>query len=476
MSQSSSERIAAELRRWIEGRSPGTALPSTRTLVRDHAVGPGTVQAAVRTLVVEGLVDTRPGVGSFVADSTAGRRLRSPDYTWQAGALGAAPPAGHRVTDGPLRPAPVDAVSLHQGYPDCRLLPEKLVRQALTRASRSDAALTAAAREGVPELRSWFAHELGLHAPAGATPLSASDVTALPGTQAGLAAIFRAVAAPGDPVGIEAPTYRGAILAGGESGVRLVPAVGGQDGPDPVELDRIFHRTGARVFYAQPRYANPTGVTWSASRRRDVTEVLARHGAFLIEDDWAHDFGMTELPEPAPLAAGDEAGRVIYLRSLTKSVSPALRVGAVIARGPVGGRVRTNVAASTLYVSPVLQTAALDVVSHPGWPRHLSALRGHLRSRRDLLMEAVRTHLPDCAPARAPAGGLNLWLRLPDNTDLHRLVVDCEQAGVVIASGDIQFPAEPTGQFLRLNFAGPEPGRFGPAVATVAEALTRSRT
>lgn len=474
MSQSSSEGLVRELRGWIDGRASGTALPSTRTLVRDHGVGPGTVQAALRTLVTEGLVETRPGVGTFVAEGPGGRRLRPPDYSWQAGALGAATAATGAENDGPSRPAPPDAVSLHIGYPDQQLLPQKLVRQALTRAARSDAALTAAPRAGLTDLRSWFAHELSRHTPAGhstAPGAAASDVTVLPGTQSGLAAIFRAVAAPGEPVVIESPTYWGAILAAGESGVRLVPTVGGDDGPDPVELDRILLRTGARAFYAQPRYANPTGVTWSPQRRREVTEVLARHGAFLVEDDWAHDFGMTDLPEPAPMAAGDDAGRIIYLRSLTKSVSPALRVGAVIARGPVGERIRAHAAASAMYVSPALQAAALDVVSHPSWRTHLTGLRGKLRSRRDLLVDAVHTHLAHDAGVRVPAGGLNLWVRLPDGTDVHRLVVGCERAGVLIASGDSLFPAEPAGRFIRMNFAGPEPGRFDAAVATVAEVL-----
>ncbi|MEY8565522.1 PLP-dependent aminotransferase family protein [Corynebacteriaceae bacterium 7-707] len=474
MPQSSSDRLVGELRHWIEGRAGGTRLPSTRSLVRDHGVGPGTVQAALRTLATEGLVETRPGAGTFVADGQSGRRLHPADYSWQAGALGAATAAA-RGGDDPLRPTPEDAVSLHNGYPDRSLLPEKLVRQALARAARGDSALAAAPRAGLPGLRRWFAHEVGQHTPAGTTPVAAADVTVLPGTQSGLAAIFRAVADPGDPLVIESPTYWGAILAAGEAGVRLVPTVGGPEGPDPVELDRTLARTGARAFYAQPRHANPTGVTWSRRRRDEVMEVLARHGAFLVEDDWARDFAMTEQPEPAPLAAHDDAGRVIYLRSLTKSVSPSLRVGAVIARGPVGERVRAGVTASAMYVSPLLQEAALDVVGRPAWRTHLTTLRGQLRSRRDLLADAVRTHLTEAVLTGLPGGGLNLWVRMPDGTDLHRLVVGCERAGVTVASGDGLFPAEPTGAFIRLNFAGPDPGRFDPAVRTIAEVLPHCR-
>ncbi len=80
-------------------------------------------------------------------------------------------------------------------------------------------------------------------------------------------------------------------------------------------------------------------------------------------------------------------------------------------------------------------------------------------------------HLPEAELTAVPTGGLNLWLRLPDATDLDRLVADCEARDVVIAGGDDLFPSEPTGRFLRLNFAGPEPGRYGEAVRILGEVL-----
>jgi DNA-binding transcriptional MocR family regulator len=473
MSDSSSGRLAAELREWASGRAPGTRLPSTRTLAREHGVGPVTVQDALRKLTAEGIVESRPGVGTFIAAADRSRRIRPTDWSWQVGALGEAP-AQSSPSAGVLRPVPVDAIALHNGFPDRDLLPEKQVHQALIRAARSDAAVTAAPRSGVGELRGWFAHELAAEAPVDVSPVTATDVTVLPGTQSGMSAIFRAVVGPGEPVVFESPTYWGAVLAAAKSAVRLVPLPTGRRGPDPTELDRVLTRTGARLFYAQPRFANPTGAVWSPDIRSRVMEVMARHGAFLIEDDWAHDFTIGETDPDAtlpPLAAGDDSGRVIYLRSLTKSLSPALRVGAVIARGPVRERILGNVGASAMYVSPLLQAAALDVLGTPAWRAHLRDLPERLRHRRDLLVSAVRKHLPDVELQGVPTGGLSLWVRLPDATDLDRLVAGCEARGVMIASGDDLFPAEPTGSFLRLNFSGPEPGRFDTAARILGEVL-----
>jgi DNA-binding transcriptional MocR family regulator len=251
--------------------------------------------------------------------------------------------------------------------------------------------------------------------------------------------------------------------------VRVVPVPTGPEGPDPAELDRAFTETGARIFYAQPTYANPTGVQWSSSRADEVLAVVRAHGAFLVEDDWAHDFGLSGGPRP--LAAHDDAGHVVYLRSLTKSVSPALRVAAVIARGPARDRILAHRGAESLYVSGLLQAAAFDVVTQPAWQAHLRGVREQLRTRRDLLLESVRTHAPQATTEVVPAGGLNLWLRLPDGTDLAALTRECERAGLPIAPGDEWFPAEPTGAFLRLNYAGPNPAAFEEGARILGAAL-----
>ncbi len=186
-------------------------------------------------------------------------------------------------------------------------------------------------------------------------------------------------------------------------------------------------------------------------------------------DDWAHDLGIDAQPDP--VVARDRDGHVIYLRSLTKSVSPTLRVAAVIARGPARDRILADRAAESMYVSGVLQAAALDVVTHPGWATHLRGMRQQLRSRRDHLMDALRLHAPDLRVEQVPRGGLNLWVRLPDGTDAHQFVRDCETRGLVVAPGTEWFPAEPSGPFIRLNFSAENPERFPDAGRVLGEVV-----
>ena len=465
MTNDSSSRIVAALRQWVAEAAPGAKLPSTRQLVAEYHASPVTVQKALQALASQGLIDSRPGVGTFVR---AVRTARPSDYGWQTAAL-RSPSSPLPPSSGTMRTVPAEAIWFHSGYPDRELLPERLVRSALARAARGDAALSRPPAAGMPELQQWFAQELGSATPSGTTPPTPSDVIVLPGSQSGLSSIFRALVGAGQPLLIESPSYWGAILAAAQTGVRLVPVPTGPDGPDPADVDRAFTETGARAFYVQPNYSNPTGGQWAPGRGDEILDVAHRHGAFLVEDDWAHDFGITS--NPLPLATRDDSGHVVYIRSLTKSVSTAIRIAAVIVRGPARERILGHRAAESMYVSGLLQAAALDVVTQPGWQTHLRSLRQQLQSRRDLLATSIREHVPQAHIDNLPKGGLNLWVRLPDTTDLPRLARDCEDAGVIIAAGTEWFPAEPAGAFIRLNYSGPNPGAYPEGARIIGEAL-----
>ena len=469
MTDDSSTRIVTDLRSWLATAAPGTQLPSTRSLVGRYAASPITVQKALRQLAAQGLVETRPGVGAFVRDV---RLARAADYGWQTAALGASPPRGP-AGSAPLRYAANDVIALHSGYPDRELLPERLVRAAFARAARGDSAVNRPPSAGLPELQSWFAAELAERAGRLGSPPAAGDVVVFPGSQSALNTVFRTLVGSGRPLIVESPTYWGALLAAAQAGVRVVPLASGPAGPDPEELDRALAQTGARAFYAQPAFANPTGAQWRPEVSDAVLEAVRRHGAFLIEDDWAHDFGIEH--EPVPLAVRDDDGHVVYLRSLTKSLSPAVRVAGVVARGPARERILRDVRAEAMYVSGLLQAVALDVVTQPGWRSHVRGLRQQLRARRDLMVDAVRRAAPALQLDAVPRGGLNLWLRLPDGTDLARLAEECERAGVLVAPGDEWFPAEPPGAYLRLNYSGPNPGAFPDGVEAIARAVRGQR-
>ncbi|WP_285042623.1 PLP-dependent aminotransferase family protein [Plantibacter sp. LMC-P-059a] len=469
MNNDSTERIVIAMTSWIAAAPPGARVPSNRTLTAEFGASPVTVQNAMRQLAGRGLVESRPGVGTFVR---AARSTRTVDYGWQTAALGALPWRPGALSAAQRSVAP-DTIALHSGYPARELLPERLVRAALARAARTDVAMTRSPAAGAPGLQAWFAAELAAVTPPGVTPATARDVIVIAGSQSGLSSIFRALVGPGQPMLIESPSYWGAILAAEQAGVTLVPVPTGPTGPDPDAVERAFQDTGARAFYAQPTFANPSGGQWPEETGLAVLESVRRHGAFLIEDDWAHDLAIDT--DPRPLAALDGDGHVIYLRSLTKSVSPSLRVAAVIARGPARDRILADRSAESMYISGLLQAATLDVVTQPGWRTHLRGLRPRLRARRDRLVASLAEHAPTVHLGLVPAGGLNLWGRLPDGTDAAQVVRSCESRGLIIADGAEWFPAEPAGSFIRLNYSGEDADRFEEAARILGEVLADER-
>jgi DNA-binding transcriptional MocR family regulator len=452
---------------------PGSRLPSVRELMARHRASPVTVQRALAQLAGEGLVVPRPGRGTFVAERRdgavgAGDPPRRPDLGWQEVALADRPALPAAWLDQLLALPTGDAIPLSGGYLHPDLQPLSALGSALARAARRPEAWGRLAVEGLEPLRAWFAREAGGH-------VRPHDVLVCPGGQPALATAFRALAAAGELVLVESPTYLGAIAAVRAAGLRAVPVPADEHGVRPELLASAFALTGARVFYCQPLYANPTGATLPPERRAAVLEAVAAAGAFVIEDDWARDLGI-DGQAPPPLAADDPDGHVVYLRSLTKSAAPGLRVAALSARGVAGVRLKEARIIDDFFVSGPLQHATLELVSSPAWRRHQRTLRRALGERRDALVAALAEHLPEWKLSNIPAGGLHVWVRLPEDLDDVALTARAASAGVVVSPGRPWFAAEPPAPHLRLTFAGAAPPDVAEGVRRLARAARGAAT
>ncbi len=412
-------------------------------------------------LARRGLVETRPGSGTY----TAARRFwagHPADVSWQTMALGSRSGLGADL-ERLIEPTPPGAISMAGGFLDEGLQPLGLLASAAARAARRPGGWSRLPLQGLPELRSHFAAEIG-------PGMSAEHVIITPGGQAALSAAFRHLAAPGDPVILESPTYVGAIAAARAAGLTLVPIAGDGEGADPAALADALRKTSAKLVYLQPRYVNPTGAVLAKGRRAAVLDAVTKYGAFLIEDDWVRDFDFG-APSPPPLASCDPDAHVIYLRSLSKPVAPGLRVAGLAARGPALVRLRRGRISDDLFVAPVLQQIALEVLTAPGWARHVGGLRKALRERRDALAGAIARLLPECELSFVPSGGLHLWLRLPDACEDSRVAELAAARGLAVSAGRVSFPGEPPGEYLRLSYGAAEPAALVSGVAILAEAL-----
>ncbi|MET7426105.1 PLP-dependent aminotransferase family protein [Dactylosporangium sp. NPDC005555] len=453
-------RVIQDLRALATTGTPGSRLPTVRELSARHQASPVTVTRAIRALAAEGVLDAQPGRGTFVLRGPGAPQRQ--DLGWQSIALGARPPGEDAMQALLAVPRP-GMIPLSSGYLDEALQPAAALGAALARAARHPAAWQRGPVEGREDLRAWFARTSG-----GA--LRAEDVIICPGGQSALSTAFRALCAPGDPILVEAPTYLGALAAARAAGLRVVPVPTDTEGVRPDLLEAAFRRTGARLFYCQPLYANPHGATLSAARRPDVMAAVETAGAFLLEDDYARDLAIDDDP-PRPLVADDPHGHVVYLRSLTKSAAPGLRVAAIGARGAAGARLRAARVLDDFFVSGPLQQAALDLVTSPAWSRHLKALRAQLRIRRAVLLEELALRVPTLRTETVPAGGLHVWARLPQGADDVEVTNAAAAQQVVVFPGRPWFAAEPDGAYLRLTFAAAAPDQLREGVRRLARAM-----
>lgn len=459
---SSIDRVGSALRECAGSMRPGERLPSTRELTARYGVSPVTLSRALAALAAEGVLITRPGSGTYVAER-ARPAPESPDLSWQTLAL------GDRTVDAAsvaflLQTEPAGAVSLAGGYPHPSLLPNRALGAALARAGRRPDASERPPPAGIPALRAWFARSLG-------AAVAPDDVLITGGAQAALSAAFRAIVPSGAPVLLESPTYIGAIAVARAARLRTVPVPTDEHGVRPELLAAAFAATGARLLYCQPTFHNPTGTVLANHRRAQVLAAAREAGAFVIEDDFARWLSH-ECPAPPPLLTDDTDGRVVHIASLTKATSPNLRVGALIARGPVAERLRALRLVDDFFVPRLLQEAALELVSAPAWRAHLTRLAAALAERRAALLAALAEQLPDVTVSRSPAGGLHLWVRLPDQVDDLTLAAQARAAGVLVSPGRPYFSAEPPAAYVRLSFAAVrDAGELRQGVHRLATAL-----
>ncbi|OKJ16063.1 aminotransferase-like domain-containing protein [Kitasatospora sp. CB01950] len=448
------QELTDALRSTVLRYSPGERIPSSRELVERYRVSPVSVSRAIRELVAEGVVVSRPGAGVFRAEPRPAA-VPQGDFSWQEVALSAeagAPPA--RVVDAAgvlsaLAPAPPEVIDLNSGYPHPSLLPERALAGALSRAGRRPGAWGRPPVEGLPELRGWFAREVG-------GGVTAAEVLVTAGGQSALTTALRSLAPPGAPVLVESPTYPGVLAIARAAGLRPVPVPVDEDGVRPERLAEAFAVSGARLFVCQPLFHNPTGAVLGAGRRRAVLDAAKRAGAFVVEDDFSRLLAHADAPGlPAPLAADDPDGTMVHVRSLTKAASPSLRVGALVARGPALARLRAVQTVDSFFVPRPLQEAALELVSSPEWPRHLRLLARELADRRQLFAAALARRVPGLPAARLPYGGFHLWLSLPASLDPVGFTAAALRHGVSISPGAAYFTAEPAPR-IRVSFCGAE--------------------
>lgn len=450
------DQIHASLRKAIvDGRlAPGRRLPSGRDLAAQLGVAHGTIRVAYDRLTAENLVF---GAGQ------AGTRVCSQ-----------LPPGGadeEAPLDGPLagfiRPYSSAPLPFQMGVPAHDAFPAKVWARMRTRAVRADAIAytTYADPRGEPVLRAEIASHLAVSRQIQCHP---DQIVVTSGYRQGLMLALTALRAHGRTAWIEEPGYplgrRAMELAG--VAIESVPV----DAEGLRVEDGIASAPDALLALVTPGQHAPLGVTLSPARRRALLDWATATGAWIIEDDYLGELQLDGRAAPA-LAAGEGAERVIHIGAFSKTISPALGLGFVVA--PLAVAELMVEVAAVLAPAPnrTTQLAVTEFLADGHFLRHLRQMKALYAGRRSRALAQVSDFLPGTLTA-----GLGLIAPLPATADDSAIVSMARARGLAPAALSAWYQRRHHAQRgLLLSVTNLRPDNLGTACGTLAEIVASPR-
>ncbi|NLJ24987.1 MAG: PLP-dependent aminotransferase family protein, partial [Firmicutes bacterium] len=241
------------------------------------------------------------------------------------------------------------------------------------------------------------------------------------GSQQALDLICKVMLDPGDIVLVEQPGYIGGLNAIGNYQGSKIGIPMDEDG---LRIDVLANRLKEmaakdqhpKFIYTVTNFHNPTGVTLSTSRRQGLLQLAQEYDFLILEDNpyGLISFGQDALPH---IKTMDDEGRVIYLGSFSKILTPGVRVGWVTASQPLIRQLTIAKQGTDLCSSTLGMKLVLESIRSGELEAHIESLRILYRRRRDLMLQALSTYMPAEVHWTRPSGGFFIWLRLPSYID-----------------------------------------------------------
>lgn len=350
-------------------------------------------------------------------------------------------------------------LSFAGGIPDASLFPADAFSTAYVDAlkpAKQAQALQYSVSEGYLPLRAWISERMaGL-----GIPCATENVLITSGSQQALDYLGKLFLSPGDTAMVGWPTYLGALAAFNAYEPRFERLTPG-DNRTPTELSTAAEQVGGRIkfSYLSPDFANPTGRTLSREQREAVLAQAEQLDCAVIEDA-AYQGLRYEGVEISPILALEVAEkgdlnqcRTIYCGSFSKTLSPGLRVGWVVAAAPVISQLVLMKQAADLHSSTINQIAIHSVASS-GFDAHVAGLRAVYGRRRDAMLTALAHRMPEGVEWTTPEGGMFIWVTLPKGLDgstlLERAIAEEK---VAFVPGQAFHPDSSGTNTIRLSFS-----------------------
>ncbi len=463
--------LIAEIRRGRLGS--GAALPGSRELARSLGVNRKTVVQAYAELEAQGWVQSQLTRGTFVSAqlpvierqnnprAPVARMPDEPEFRFL-----------RRAPSIPLTPAEPGTLLFDDGVPDSRHVPinalARAYRHALWKLSRRKA-LAYGDPRGTRTLRTAVSSMLNLDRALSTTP---KQICLTRGSQMAIFVTARVLAAPGDAVVLEELSYPPARESFRAAGAEVIGVPLDAQGMRMDELERICRRKRVRAVYLTPHHQFPTTVVLPPQRRMRLLTLAAQFGFAIVEDDYDHEFHFAHQPM-LPLASADASGRVIYIGSMSKLLSPSLRLGYIAAPTALIDRLAAEITLVDRQGDPATEMAVAELITVGEIHRHTRRVLQIYRQRRALLGQLLASAFDGRVEFDLPSGGLAMWLRFDPAIDLVRLAQLGEAEGVCFQPGSAFATEGQPVQGARLGFASMDDGELRRGVQRLSAAFAK---
>jgi len=362
-----------------------------------------------------------------------------------------------------------EVVSLAGGMPNISGLPLDVVAGAIGDlvTQHGATAMQYGSGQGVPELREQITEVMRLEG----IEAHPDDVVVTVGSQQAVDLVTRVFCDPGDVVICEAPSYVGALGVFKAYQCDVVHAEMDADGLVPEALRQAIASVRAsgrtiKFLYTIPNFHNPAGVTLSAARRAEILDICRREDILILEDN---PYGLLGFDrEPLRALRADEAERVIYLGSFSKTFAPGFRVGWALAPHTVREKLVLAQESATLCPPQFSQMAISAYLAAHDWQGQIKQFREMYRERRDAMVDALADLMPAACRWNVPDGGFYVWLTLPPGVDAKAMLPRAVTARVAYVPGTAFFADGFGSSSMRLSFCYPTPERIREGVRRLA--------
>jgi DNA-binding transcriptional MocR family regulator len=432
---------------------PRSRVPSVRRLAQQRGISVTTAVASLRLLEQRGLIEARPKSGYFVAAHRAPPPQPTAVTLPRTARLAGAQAMLKRLAEASLNPS---LVRLGEAIPDPALFPHPALRASLARVSRRQSLQLATYPRRVGGSQALRAQIAAHYARIGMR-LDGTELIITNGCMEALTLALRAVAAPGDTIAVESPTYFGFLQLAESLGIKVleIPVQPGEGMSVAALRELLAGRAGrsVRACMTIANFSNPTGSAMSEPRKRELVRLCREADIYLIEDDIYGDLAL-EGPRPLPCKAFDTDGRVLLCSSFSKTLAPGARIG-FIDPGRHRDTLRAMKHVMSGATSVLTQEMLADYLASGRYERHLKKLRERCARQVTQLSQSVQDHFPPGTRITRPQGGFVLWVELPGAIDTMALYERATRIGVEFVPGAMFSASGRYGNCLRLNAGYP---------------------